>query len=114
MTALEDAAGSYQRLLRVPVLRGLAVADVCARLPQGMVTVTLLLVAGAHASMTTAGLVVTGYTLGQAVTGPLRGPLADPRRLGIVAAACSRAYAPAPLSPLPRSPAPRPGRPPAA
>jgi MFS family permease len=93
MTALEDAAGSYRRLLRVPVLRGLAVADVCARLPQGMVTVTLLLVAGAHASMTTAGLVVTGYTLGQALTGPLRGRLADRRGLVIVCAACGGVYA---------------------
>ena len=93
MTALEDVAGSYRRLLRVPVLRGLAVADVCARLPQGMVTVTLLLVAGAHASMTTAGLVVTGYTLGQAATGPLRGRLADRRGLAVVCAACGCVYA---------------------
>ena len=70
MNAPAGAAGTYGRLLRVPVLRGLAVADVCARLPQGMVTVTLLLTAALHASMATAGLVVTGYTLGQAVTGP--------------------------------------------
>ena len=52
---LVDTAGSYGRLLSVPVLRGLAVADVCARLPQGMVTVTLLLTAATHASMATAG-----------------------------------------------------------
>ena len=87
------AAGSYRQLLRVPALRGLAVADVCARLPQGMITVTLLLVAAAHASMTTAGLVVTGYTLGQAVTGPLRGRLADRLGLALVCAACSAVYA---------------------
>jgi MFS family permease len=93
MTALEDATGSYQRLLRVPALRGLAVADVCARLPQGMVTITLLLVAAMHASMATAGLVVTGYTLGQAVTGPLRGRLADRHGLVMVAAACGGVYA---------------------
>ena len=93
MTALEDAAGSYRRLLRVPVLRGLAVADVCARLPQGMVTITLLLVAATHASMTTAGLVVTGYTIGQAVTGPVRGRLADRRGLVLVCAACGGVYA---------------------
>jgi MFS family permease len=93
MTALEDATGSYQRLLRVPALRGLAVADVCARLPQGMVTITLLLVAAMHASMATAGLVVTGYTLGQAVTGPLRGRLADRRGLVMVSAACGGVYA---------------------
>ena len=77
----------------MPALRGLAVADVCARLPQGMVTVTLLLVAGAGASMTTAGLVVTGYTLGQAVTGPLRGRLADRRGLVAVSAVCGGVYA---------------------
>ena len=64
-------------MLGDPVLRGLAVADICARLPQGMVSITLLLVAAVHASMTTAGLVVAGYTLGQGVTGPLRGRLAE-------------------------------------
>src|ERR1700733_6353013 len=77
VSAVSDAAGSYGRLLGDPVLRGLAVADVCARLPQGMISITLLLVAAVHASMTTAGLVVAGYTLGQGVTGPLRGRLAD-------------------------------------
>jgi MFS family permease len=88
-----DTAGSYGRLLSIPVLRGLAVADVCARLPQGMVTVTLLLTAATHASMATAGLVVTGYTLGQAVTGPARGRLADRRGLAVVCAACGALYA---------------------
>jgi hypothetical protein len=93
MTATPTAAGSYGRLLRVPALRGLALADVCARLPQGMVTITLLLVVAAHASMTTAGLAVTGYTLGQAVTGPARGRLADRRGLAAVSAACGVLYA---------------------
>jgi MFS family permease len=60
---------------------------VCARLPQGMVSLTLLLVAAQHASMTVAGLVVAGYTLGQAATGPARGRLADRRGLVPVAAA---------------------------
>jgi MFS family permease len=87
-----DAAGSYRRLLADPVLRGLAVADVCARLPQGMVSITLLLVAAAHASMTTAGLVVAGYTLGQGVTGPLRGRLADRYGLARVCATCAGFY----------------------
>ena len=58
MSTAPDTAGSYRRLPADPVLRGLAAADVCARLPQGMVTITLLLVAAVHASMTTAGLVV--------------------------------------------------------
>lgn len=88
-----EAGGSYARLLRVPAARGLALADVCARLPQGMVTITLLLVVAAHASMTTAGLAVTGYTLGQAVTGPARGRLADRRGLAVVCAACGGLYA---------------------
>ena len=86
MTVVSDTAGSYRRLLGDPVLRGLAVADVCARLPQGMVSITLLLVAAQHASMTTAGLVVAGYTLGQGVTGPLRGRLADRHGLARVCA----------------------------
>jgi hypothetical protein len=58
-----------------------------------MVAITLLLVAATHASMTTAGLVVAGYTLGQAVTGPLRGRLADRYGLERVCAACGCGYA---------------------
>ena len=75
-------AASYRELFAQPVLGRLAVADVCARLPQGMVSITLLLVAAQHASMTVAGLVVAGYTLGQAATGPVRGLLADRPRAG--------------------------------
>lgn len=93
MSVVSDAAGSYRRLLAVPALRGLAVADVCARLPQGMVSITLLLVAATRASMTTAGLVVATCTLGQAVTGPLRGRLADRHGLARVCAACGAGYA---------------------
>ena len=88
----QDVA-SYRGLFAQPVLRRLAVADVCARLPQGMVSITLLLVAAQHASMTVAGLVVAGYTLGQAVTGPVRGRLADRRGLVPVAAVCAAGYA---------------------
>ncbi len=87
------AAASYRGLFAEPVLRRLALADVCARLPQGMVTITLLLVAAQHASMTVAGLVVAGYTLGQAATAPLRGRLADRRGLVPVAAFCGACYA---------------------
>ena len=83
---------SYRGLFARPVLRRLAVADVCARLPQGMVSITLLLVAAQHASMTVAGLVVAGYTLGQAATGPVRGRLADRRGLVPVASGCAAAY----------------------
>jgi hypothetical protein len=65
-------AGSYRGLFAKPVLRRLAVADACARLPQGMVSLTVLLVAAEHASMTTAGLAVAGYTL-LALAAPLAG-----------------------------------------
>src|SRR5580693_10487437 len=82
----------YRELFAQPVLRRLAVADVCARLPQGMVSITLLLVAAVHASMTVAGLVVAGYTLGQGITGPLRGRLADRHGLGRVSAVCACLY----------------------
>jgi hypothetical protein len=63
-----DVPSPYRALFAEPALRRLALADVCARLPQGMTSITLLLVAAQHASMTVAGLVVAGYTLGQAVT----------------------------------------------
>jgi MFS family permease len=93
VSVISGATEPYRRLLGEPVLRGLAVADVCARLPQGMVAITLLLVAATRASMTTAGLVVAGYTLGQAVTGPLRGRLADRYGLARVCAVCGCGYA---------------------
>ena len=83
---------AYRGLLAEPALRGLAIADACARLPQGMVSIILLLVAAEHASMAVAGLVVAGYTLGQAVTGPVRGRLADRHGLIPVAAGCGAGY----------------------
>ncbi len=85
-------AGPYRRLFAEPVLRGLVVADVCARLPQGMTSLTLLLVAAEHASMAMAGLVLAGYTLGAAVSAPVRGRLADRRGLFGVAAVCTGGY----------------------
>lgn len=93
MSAVLDAAGPYRRLFADRVLRGLAVADACARLPQGMLSITLLLVAAEHRSMTAAGLAVAGYALGQGVTGPLRGRLADRHGLARIGAACGCGYA---------------------
>ncbi|HYZ55970.1 MAG TPA: MFS transporter [Streptosporangiaceae bacterium] len=84
--------GSYGRLFAEPVLRRLAMADVCARLPQGMLSMTLLLVAAQYASMRAAGLVLAGCTLGQAGTGPLRGRLADRHGLFPVATVCGAGY----------------------
>ncbi|HEX3789081.1 MAG TPA: MFS transporter [Pseudonocardiaceae bacterium] len=92
MTVAEGSQGSYRRLLAQPGLRQLALTDVCARLPQGMVAVTLLLVAAQHASFGVAGLVVGGYTLGQALTAPLRGRLADRRGLRVVVPICLVGY----------------------
>ena len=91
MSAVSLAA--YRGLLAEPALRRLAIADAVARLPQGMVSLTVLLVAAEHASMAVAGLVVAGYTVGQAVTGPVRGRLADRYGLTRVAACCSLGYA---------------------
>jgi MFS family permease len=88
-----SVATSYRSLLADPVLRRLAIADAFARVPQGMVSITVLLVAAEHASMAVAGLAVAGYTLGQAVTGPARGRLADRHGLVPVAVACGIVYA---------------------
>jgi Major Facilitator Superfamily len=88
-----SVATSYRALFAEPVLRRLAVADAFARLPQGMVSITVLLVVAEHARMAVAGLAVAAYTLGQAVTGPARGRLADRHGLVPVAAACGTAYA---------------------
>jgi MFS family permease len=92
LSAVLNAVRPYRGLFREPVLRGLAVADACARLPQGMVSITLLMVTAMHASMTTAGLAVSGYALGQGITGPLRGRLADRYGLARVSAACGCGY----------------------
>ncbi len=117
------SVAAYRGLLAEPALRRLAVADACARLPQGIVSITLLLVAAEHASMTVASLVVAGYTLGQAATGPVRGRLADRYGLVPVAVGCGACYAlallamlasaltGAPCSPAPWPPASLPPRP---
>ena len=63
-----SVAASYRGLFAEPMLRRLAVADVCARLPQGMVSITLLLVVAQHASMAVAGLVVTAALANAAVS----------------------------------------------
>jgi MFS family permease len=92
LVSASSVAAPYRGLFAQPALRRLAFADVCARLPQGMVSITLLLVAAQHASMTVAGLVVAGYTLGQAVTAPVRGRLADRRGLVPVSVLCGTGY----------------------
>lgn len=86
------AFGRYRRLLAEPGLRRLAAADLCARLPQGMLSITVLLVAARFAPMRVAGLTLAGATLGMAVTAPARGRLADRYGVPRVAAACFAGY----------------------
>jgi hypothetical protein len=84
------ATASYRELFAEPALRRLALADVCARLPQGMVSIALLLVAAQHASMTVAGLALlallasalwrgpAGLVIGTAVLAGLLNPPLSP------------------------------------
>ena len=69
--AQANPRGHYRALLGQPVLRGLAVADVCARLPQGMVSITLLLVAAELNSImnggAAGGAALAGLSSGQPV-----------------------------------------------
>ena len=67
-------------------------ADLCARLPQGMLSITVLLVAAQHASIRVAGLALAGSTLGLAVTAPVRGRLADRHGVARTAAVCWAGY----------------------
>lgn len=72
-------------------------ADICARLPQGMLSLTVLLVVAQHASMRVAGLALAGSAVGLAVTAPLRGRLADRYGVTWIAALCCAAFIPAAL-----------------
>ncbi len=87
-----SASGGYRALLGRAAYRRIAVADVCARLPQGMLSVALLLTVTEHRPVAVAGLALSGYTLGQAVTSPYRGRLADRYGLALVAALCLVGY----------------------
>jgi len=74
---LATGLGRYRQLLAVPGSRALTVADLCARLPQGMMSLAVLLVVADHSSMRIAGFALAGSTLGLALTAPLRGRFAD-------------------------------------
>ncbi len=93
VTVISGRLGFYRRLFAVPGSRRLAAADLCARLPQGMLSITVLLVAAQHASMRVAGLALAGCTLGLAVTAPVRGRLADRWGVSRAAALCCGGYA---------------------
>jgi MFS family permease len=89
---LEAGIGRYRRLLAVPGSRALTAADLCARLPQGMLNLTLLLLVAQHTSMRVAGFALAGSSIGLAVTAPVRGRFAD--RSGVLRAAvvCGSGY----------------------
>jgi MFS family permease len=89
---LATGLGLYRRLLAVPGSRSLTVADLCARLPQGMMSLSVLLVAADHSSMRVAGVALAGSTLGLAVTGPLRGRFADRYGVHRVVVLCCIGY----------------------
>jgi MFS family permease len=89
---LANGSGRYRRLLAVPGSRALTAADLCARLPQGMLSVTVLLVVAQHASMRAAGFALAGSTVGLAVTAPVRGRFADRYGVARTAVVCSGGY----------------------
>ncbi len=89
---LANGPGRYRRLLAVPGSRALTAADLCARLPQGMLSVTVLLVAAQHASMRAAGFALAGSTLGLALTAPVRGRFADRSGVSRAAVVCCGGY----------------------
>src|SRR5262249_19506166 len=78
-------------------------------LPQGMLTLTVLFVVAQHASMRVAGLALAGCTVGLAVTGPVRGRLADRYGVTRTAAICCVLHIPAALALLAASLARHPG-----
>jgi MFS family permease len=87
-----DGIGRYRRLLAVPGSRALTAADLCARLPQGMLNLTLLLVVAQHTSMRVAGFALAGSSIGLAVTAPARGRFADRSGLLRAAVLCGGGY----------------------
>src|SRR5215469_17997350 len=76
----------------MPGSRALTAADLCARLPQGMMSLTVLLVVAQHASMRVAGFALAGSTLGLAVTAPVRGRFADRSGVHRAAVLCCGGY----------------------
>jgi MFS family permease len=92
MTSAALRPVSYRHLLGAQWARRLLVADICVRLPQGMATLTVLLVCGSRHSSAVAGAALAGYTLGQAVAAPARGRLSDRRGIYPVAVVCLSGY----------------------
>lgn len=97
MIVVSGGVSLYRRLFAVPGSSRLAAADLCARLPQGMLSLTVLLVVAQQASMRVAGLALAGCTAGLALTAPVRGRLADRYGVTRIAALCCVAFIPAAL-----------------
>ncbi|MEV8019105.1 MFS transporter [Streptomyces sp. NPDC086554] len=67
----------YRDLIRVPGFWRLATVGMVSKIPPAMAGLSLLLLIGRDYSYTTAGLAVSGSAIGQGLTAPLRGRLAD-------------------------------------
>ena len=66
--------GAYMRLARIPGLMGMMTAQLVARLPQGLLSIAVLLhVEHQLGSYTVAGAVVALEGLGQAASAPIAG-----------------------------------------
>lgn len=70
---------AYRDLLSEPALRKLAVASVTARLATSMWSVVLFLAVADRRDESSAAVAVAAYTLGQAITAPVRGRWVDRR-----------------------------------
>ncbi|MFF0264809.1 MFS transporter [Kribbella sp. NPDC004536] len=72
------AVSGFRSVLAVPRVRGLALSSLLARLPKGMMPLTLvLLVSRQTGSYALAGTVTALFSLGDAVTAPWQGRLVD-------------------------------------
>ena len=72
------AVSGFRSVLAVPRVRGLALSSLLARLPKGMMPLTLvLLVSRQTGSYAVAGTVTALFSLGDAVTAPWQGRLVD-------------------------------------
>ncbi|GAB2950872.1 hypothetical protein GCM10027280_44180 [Micromonospora polyrhachis] len=74
------AVGGYAALLGRPEGRRLALAALGARLPQGMIGISILFLLADRADVRVAGALVAAYTLGFGLVAPVSGRLVD--RLG--------------------------------
>ncbi|WP_245699800.1 MFS transporter [Streptomyces roseifaciens] len=82
----------YRELLGAPGFRRIAAAALAAKLPAGMVPLSLLLLIGREYSYGVAGLAVSSLAVGEGLTAPLRGRLADRRSPRVVLPVCLAGY----------------------